>query len=98
MHSCKFILFCCVECLCLHYLCLDLLAPLLLLLHLALFGQPLLLLVVVEDGGHVLAGLTCSGVMVDPKHLEQVAVVGLVRVVAYLHRLCVIPTKEENWV
>ena len=58
-------------------------------LHALLSHDPLLL-VVVKDGGHVLPRALGGGIVVLPKHLEQLAVVGLIGVVLDLDGLGVV--------
>ncbi len=84
-----------VECLCLcessHYL----LGRGLLFLVPRFFGQSLLLVVVIEDGGHVLPRGTTRGVMVLPEQFEHFQITCDLGVVLNLHALCVVPTEGE---
>lgn len=93
--STHYLLFCFVESFCSLNLGDDWFSQLLLSLCLGLFCESLLLLSVVEDGRHVLAGGTASRVMVLPEHFEHCAVVGLLWVVNHLNSLCVVATEGE---
>lgn len=86
--------FCIVEGFCFYDASLDLLLALLGLFITCFFGKTFLVLAVVEDGWHVLARRTPSGVMVGPKQLEHFTVVGLCWIVLDLDRLRVIATGE----
>lgn len=84
-----------IEGLCWQYLGNYFLGQLLLSLCHGLFSQCLLLVSMVEDGRHVLAGGRASWVVILPKHLEQCTVVCLLWVVDNLNCLCVVATEGE---
>ena len=64
-----------------------------LVLLLGLLGQLLLLVVVVEDGRHVLAAGAGRAVVVVPEDGQQGLVVSLLGVILHLNGLCVVTTE-----